>query len=92
MPTGFLQQAPTGPTTGEDLIILVETLTNWLFVGFMLVALLFILFAAAKFIAQGGDPRAIGQERNKLMWAAVAIGIALLARAVVPAIGWIVGL
>ena len=90
MPT-FLTPAPTGPTTGAQLIALVETLINWFFVGFMLLSVVFVLFAALQYISSGGDPNGVKSARNKLFWAAIAIAVALLSKGFVFAIGSILG-
>ena len=91
MPT-FLISAPTGPTSGAELVGLIENLINWFFIGFMLLSVVFVLLAALQFISSGGDPIGVKSAKNKLFWAAVAIAIALLSKGFVLAIGNILGL
>ena len=91
MPT-FLISAPTGPTSGAELVGLIENLINWFFIGFMLLSVVFVLLAALQFISSGGDPNGVKSAKNKLFWAAVAIAIALLSKGFVLAIGNILGL
>ena len=90
MPTWIIP-APTGPTTGATLIALIENLTDWFFVAFIVLAVVFVLIAALQFITSKAEPQAVAQARNKLLWAAVAIVVAILARAVPMAIKSIVG-
>lgn len=89
LPT-WLLQAPTGPTTGAELIGLIQNLTNWLFVGFMGMAVIFIILAAWQFISSRAEPMAITQARSRLLWAAIAIGAAMMSRGVAFAIGNII--
>jgi len=90
MPTWILQ-APTGPTTGGAVVELIVNLTNWLFVGFMVLAAVFIVFAAWQFISSGAEPAAVAQARSKLLWAVIAIGVAVLSRGIVAVVRSIIG-
>jgi len=89
MPTWIIP-APTGPTTGFEVVELIVNLTNWLFAGFMLLAVVFIVLAAWQFVSSSADPAAVAQARSKLLWAAVAIGAAVLSRGIVDVIGKII--
>ena len=89
MPT-WLITAPTGPESGAELVELIKHLTNWLFAGFLILAVLFIVLAGWQFISSRAEPIAITQARSKLLWAAVAIGAAVLSRGVGVAIKAIV--
>ena len=91
MPT-FLISAPTGPTSGAELVELIESLINWFFVGFMLLAVVFVLLAAFQFISSGGDPIGVKSAKNKLFWAVIAIAVASLSKGFVLVIGNILGL
>lgn len=77
---------PEGPQTGNEFISVVEGLTNWLFVILLVFAVIFIVLAGFQFISGGGDPQAVAQARNKLIWAAVGIAVALLAKGIPAAI------
>ena len=90
---GFIEDVPArfgpipeGPQTGNDFILVVEGITNWVFVILLVFAVIFILLAAFQFIAGGGDPQQVAQARTKLVWAAVGIAVALLARGIPAAI------
>ena len=89
MPTWIIP-APTGPTTGLEVVELIVNLTNWLFVGFMVLAAVFVVLAAWQFISSSGEPAAVAQARSKLLWAAIAIGVAVLSRGIVAVIGKII--
>jgi len=90
MPTWIIP-APTGPTTGGAVVELIVQLTNWLFVGFMVLAVIFIVLAAWQFISSNAEPAAVAQARSKLLWAVVAIIVAVLSRGIVTAARSIIG-
>ena len=79
---GWLQIAPTGPTSGLQVLSLIENLINWLFVGFMLLAVVILILAGWQFITGGGDPQNVAKARSKLLWAVIAIAIAVTAQGI----------
>jgi len=87
----WIISAPTGPTTGAGVVALIENLINWFFVGFLLLAVVFILLAAWQFISSKAEPQAVSEAKNKLLWAAIAIIVAVFSRGVVAAIRSIIG-
>ena len=58
---------------------------NILFTGAIIVTIIFVLLAGIQYITQGSDPSKVSEAHQKLIWAAVGFGVALLAR-VVPSI------
>ena len=57
----------------------IETLLSW-FVGiFFLVATVFIIIAAYKYLTAKGDPDAVKEAQNRLIYAVIAIVVAILA-------------
>ena len=85
------QVIPPGPETGQELVTLLEVITNWIFVIFLLAAVVFIILAAFQFLTGGGDPAAIAQARTKLIYAAVAIAVAGSARGLIAVVSSVVG-
>lgn len=72
---------PSGaPTTVQESVGIVANIADWIFNIFLIVALIFVVLAAAQFVTRAGNPEALNQARRKLIWAAVGIGVALLAR------------
>ena len=82
---------PTGITTAQEIIDALRTLTDWLFVILVVIAVIFIILAGLQFITGGGDPAAISAARTKLIWAAVGIGVALLSRGLPAAVQNLIG-
>lgn len=82
---------PEGPQTGDDFVSTIEGITNWLFVLLLVFAVIFIVLAGFQFIVGGGEPQAVAQARNKLIWAVVGVAVALLARGIPAAISNLMG-
>lgn len=56
-----------------------STIVQYTYKIFFIVAILFILFAAFTFLTAQGDPQKINSAKNQILWASVAVAIALLA-------------
>lgn len=89
IPTG--KELPSGPTSGTQLIDLVDIITNWVFAIFVVLTVIFVLLAAFQFVTAGGDAAKVGEARQKLVWASVGVIIALASKGLVPVIRNIVG-
>ena len=68
-----------GPQSGGDVLLIIKNISNWVFAFMMALSVIFILMAAFEFIANGGEPAKVNEARQRLIWAAVGIVIALLA-------------
>ena len=58
-------------------------LINWVFFGFIILAVIFILLAAFSYLTAGGDEEKISKAKNELIYAIIAIIIAVLAKTIV---------
>ena len=88
----WLVHLPTaGPTSGLGVLHLIQNLTNWLFVGFMLLAVVVIVLAGWQFITGGGAPESVSNARKKLLWAGVAVITALMSRGIPVVVASILG-
>lgn len=58
------------------------TVINWLFTFFLLLAIVFILYAAYRYLTAAGDPEKVKAAGNVLIYAVVAIVVAVLARGI----------
>ena len=91
-PTSFFGGGiPTGATSGEAFLDVVDNIVDWIFVIVLIGAVIFIVLAGWQFISGGGDPQALSQARNKLLWAAIGVMVAVLARGLVTAVKTIIG-
>src|SRR3989344_879585 len=55
-----------------------NTLVSWLFTVFLIVAVIFIIFAAFKYLIYGSNPAEVKKATHMLIFAAVAIAVAML--------------
>ncbi len=85
------KELPSGPTSGTQLLDLVDVVTNWVFAIFTVLTIIFVLLAAFQFVTAGGDAAKVGEARQKLIWASVGIIIALASKGIVPVVKTIVG-
>jgi len=72
-------QNVTGITTVGGLVDIVRGVVRWVYIIFFILAVLFILFAAFTYLTAGGEAEAINKAKTQLIYAAVAIAVALLA-------------
>jgi hypothetical protein len=63
----------------------------WMFYFLIVVAVIFVIWAAFKYLLAGGDPEKVKAAGATLLYAAVAIGVALLAKAIPLVIGSFLG-
>ncbi len=87
----FAQQAVTiqplpSPTKDvEGLLGKVCYVGNILFTALLVLAVIFVIFAAFKYLTAGGDPEKVKSANHQILYAAVAVGVGIFAR-VVPTI------
>lgn len=67
--------------TGQGLLDRINTITNWVFAIFLAISIIYIVIAAFQFVTGGGKPEEMNSARQKLIYAAIGIAIALLAKA-----------
>jgi len=60
----------------------VHSVIDWIFVGIIVAVIIFVLLGAMTILGAGGDPEAVGKGRNYIMYAAIGLVVAFLARAV----------
>jgi hypothetical protein len=63
----------------------------WMFYFLIVVAVIFVIVAAFRYLLAGGDPEKVKAAGGTLLYAAVAIGVALLAKAIPLVIGSFLG-
>lgn len=86
-----LSELPLIAETPEKLIAIIETVTDWIFAGFVTAAVIMIILAALQFVREGENPEKMSEARKKLIWAAVGVVVALMAEGFVPVIREILG-
>src|SRR5579871_1737417 len=67
-----------GQVTGQAGIIC--TIINWIFWIFIILTIIFVLYAAFVYLTSGGNSEGVSRAGNMLLYAAVAVVVALIAK------------
>ena len=70
---------PEGPGTPGEVVKIIGTIGNWVFAFFLALSVIYIIIAAFQCVT--GGPEGVSEARQKLMYAAIGIAIALFAGA-----------
>lgn len=65
----------------SDIFRIIKRITNWMYTGLLSVAVIMILYAAFIYMTSGGGEE-VGKAHKMVMYAIVAIAVALLSRGV----------
>ncbi|HUC02191.1 MAG TPA: hypothetical protein VMA75_04840 [Candidatus Paceibacterota bacterium] len=83
---------PQGNITSLQAVLqLMCTVFAWAFYFLIVIAVIFVIVAAFKYLTAAGDPEKVKSAGSTLLYAAIAIGVALLARAVPLVVGSFLG-
>jgi hypothetical protein len=83
---------PQGQITSlQGVLQMLCTVFAWAFYFLLVLAVIFIIVAGFKYLTAAGDPEKVKSAGTMLIYTAVAIGVALLARAVPLVIGSFLG-
>jgi hypothetical protein len=83
---------PQGQITSlQGVLQMLCTVFAWAFYFLIVLAVIFIIIAGFKYLTAAGDPEKVKSAGTMLIYTAVAIGVALLARAVPLIIGSFLG-
>ncbi|HUX35409.1 MAG TPA: hypothetical protein VMV71_00040 [Candidatus Paceibacterota bacterium] len=67
------------------------TLVNWIFTLLMILTVIFILFAAFNYLTSSGEEEKIKKANHQLLYAAIAVIIAILSRGLPFLVGQFIG-
>lgn len=70
---------------------IINRVIDWFFTLLLVLAVVFILWAAFKYLTAGGDEEKVGSAHKILLWAVVAIAVALLSQGLVFIVQQLVG-
>ena len=76
------QPAPTPITTLPGVLQAICTAVDWIFTFLIIIAIIFVLVAAFKYLTAGGDPEKVKSASHNLIYAAVAVAIGIIAQGV----------
>lgn len=103
LPTlAFAQTGGSGITTRQSVpsvrnftfgsfLSIVNRLIDYFFTILLVLAVVMILWAAFKYLTAGGDEEKVGKAHQILLWAVIAIAVALLSQGVIYLAGSLVG-
>ena len=77
---------PNTLTTETGLISVIKSVGNLIFAIFGVVAVIFILLAAFNYLTAAGDEKKLGTGKQMLMYAIIAVAVAVLAPGIVNVI------
>lgn len=84
---------PTDPVPGGayGALAAMRSIANWMFSILLVLSVIFILYAAFIYLTSSGDTEKAGKAHQILIYAAIAIVVAILSRGIVYAVSSIVG-
>lgn len=79
--------SPGGPPAGSGwdfnrIVGVLNTLITWVYTVFLILAVIFAILTAFKYLTSGGDPEKVKAASQMLIYVAVAIAVALLSVAI----------
>ncbi|OGY63006.1 MAG: hypothetical protein A2745_03035 [Candidatus Harrisonbacteria bacterium RIFCSPHIGHO2_01_FULL_44_13] len=80
--TGVVTPPSPPVTSAQDIINVLNTLINWVFTLLLILATFFIFYAAYLYLTAAGDAEKVKTASNQIIYAAVAIAVALVAQGV----------
>jgi magnesium-transporting ATPase (P-type) len=91
--------APPGSVTAPQTSVTTATLNtsicnaiNWLFYGLLVLTVVFVLIAAFRYLTSAGDPEKVKAAGHTILYACVAVAVALIARAVPAFVASVTGI
>jgi hypothetical protein len=75
---GIIQTSQAAVESQRDIFEVLTNIADFLFTALLIVAVIFILIAAFNFLTAQGDAEKVKSARNQILWAVVAIAIALI--------------
>ena len=73
--------SPNVTTVSGVFTVLCQVL-GWFFILFIILAVVFVIVAAFKYLTAGGDAEKVGTANHMLIYAVVAVVVAVIARAI----------
>lgn len=85
------EPTPVTVTSANDLVTVIGRVIGWVYTFFFVIAILLILFAAFTYLTSGGEAEKVTKAKNSLIYAAIAVAVALLALSFTTIVRSIVG-
>ncbi len=78
-------------SNATQLVGILCTIMRWFFAIFIVVAVIFVILAAFKYLTGGGDPEKLRAANHSLVYTFIAIAVALIARTVPDIVANLIG-
>ena len=82
---------PTGLTSLDQIYDVIVTVADYIFAFLLILAVIFILFAAFQYLTSAGDEGKVSSAKSALIYALVAVAVALLAKGLLSVVGNLLG-
>lgn len=86
---------PGGQDTGiqdtDSIFATICIILDYIFTALIILAIIFVLIAAFKYLTAGGDPEKVKAASKTLIYAAVAVAVGILAQAIPIIVGNFLG-
>ena len=80
LPTSDNLNLPKSPITApEGFLTVIASVVKWTYAVFFIITVMFVLFAAFNYLTGGDDAEKIKSAHQQIMYAAIAVAVALLA-------------
>ena len=82
----------TSPTSAPqtDVMVVLDSITDWLFALLLIVAVIAIIIAGYYFITAQGDPDKVSKARNFVLYAVIGVLVGFIAKGLVALVGRVV--
>ncbi len=77
------RQPKTSITTPEKVIELINKFGGWFYSALLALAVIFIIYAAFRFLTASGDEKKVEEAKQQLIYAIIALAVAMLATGIV---------
>jgi len=85
------EEAPTLLNSGGDLLALIDTIANWIFVILLAIAAIFLIWAGFLYVTSAGNEDGLRKARTMLVNSLIGVAIGLGAKGLVAVIGNLLG-
>jgi len=90
-PPGGPTQPPKNITSIGTLVTVLQTVLGWMFTIFLILAVVMIIWAAFIYLTAGGEEEKLGKAKSILIYAVVAVVVALVAAGLPNIVGSLIG-
>lgn len=90
-PPSGAAKAPTISLTTTSVGTDFCSVINWLFYGLIILAVVFVLIAAYKYLTSSGEPEKVSSANKTILYAVIAVVVALLAKGIPMFAGSLIG-